>query len=413
MNSKSIATKAEALLNLLNQSQNIEYVGKTRQYNDNPKPYQFICYINNLRGVGEVSITSTGVSFVSSEIAFLKCVVEAWERVSLFSSKSSKKSWAKYNHSRTQIDLGEYGIKNKLKSHRFSWVKGVDIESKKKISIPSQLVFLDYKARKEEANLNSPAISTGAAADYDIKKALLSGIYEIVERDAFMGVYLNRLSSRRVRVESYKNSEIQKIIRSVARYNLEIIVLDITNDLEIPTFLSLVIDRTGVGHPVSLGLGSSLNIESALIHSMTEPFVAMNWARAIVENSNIKTVGVGDSIKNRAMFWSDIAKLKDLDFLISSRTYYPKYKMGNKKNEYAEVIRKLCDKGFNLYYVDITPKIIAKTGLKVVKVVIPGLQPLYLHESDKECINLKRLEKISEYFDKKMTTTNNIPHPFL
>ena len=79
--------------------------------------------------------------------------------------------------------------------------------------------------------------------------------------------------------------------------------------------------------------------------------------------------------------------------------------------------RILGSKGYDVIYVDITAPEIRKYGVKVVKVIIPQLQPLHLDEKY-PYLTFKRLYNAPVDMGvlgrpKVFKELNNIPHPFL
>src|SRR5262249_19672190 len=84
------------------------------------------------------------------------------------------------------------------------WTEGRSLTKDEPILIPACLVFIPYfpfLRHKGEVAI-APSISTGQACASTRDRAVLSGLYEIVERDAFMISWLNRLPLPRVNVLS-------------------------------------------------------------------------------------------------------------------------------------------------------------------------------------------------------------------
>jgi ribosomal protein S12 methylthiotransferase accessory factor len=70
--------------------------------------------------------------------------------------------------------------------------------------VPACLMSLPYSApfREQGEQTIGPSISTGQAAAASTEAALLGGLCEVIERDAFSIAWLNRLSMPEVQIDS-------------------------------------------------------------------------------------------------------------------------------------------------------------------------------------------------------------------
>lgn len=392
-------------------------VYKPESFSDEPKPYYFNAYMNlDVDGSRRV-VNSSGVSFFSKELALLKCLAELAERSSLFVDSSNllkKESYKeiKKNAVNPSIFLKREGIE----WDKFRWTEGFDLINKKKCLLPAQTVYLNHFYKKDEVYLGQPAISTGAAGEFKLARAIMNGIYEIIERDAFLGVYLNRISTPQVNLKKINRPEIDFFLGLCKKYNLELFTFVSTNDLQIPAFFSLIIDWTNIGMPVAVGARAGLNQEEAIIGSVNEAFFTRIWARNFKINPNsFKRTKTQRFFYSRLSEWSNTRSLNRLDFLLSVKPtdYHIKPFNLDEKEELDDLMK--CFKRTNkkVYFSNITPLFIKRVGFHVVKVVIPGLQPMYLGEEKSMDFNFDRLRTISNYFGKKTFDINYTPHPFL
>lgn len=128
-------------------------------------------------------------------------------------------------------------------------------------------------------------ISTGAAGGGSLTAALTRGIFEIVERDSFVIAYLNKIRFPKVSLDSVKDEYVQFLLEMLKRYRLAIHVIDITNDLKIPCFLSIIVNKTGIGPAVSTGLKCHLDPIEAITGSIEEAFNVRTWTRQNYEDN--------------------------------------------------------------------------------------------------------------------------------
>jgi ribosomal protein S12 methylthiotransferase accessory factor len=421
MKNNPMRSKIIDLLKAVEQGNIVEDLVRIFNYPDEPQLFRYSATIGNIDkysdGNKEES-TASGFSFESSELALLKCLVEVIERFATLRYRLSE-----FNYSRFQ-DLHESAIDpalfTGLKSHQkniLAWVTGFDLLLEKKVLIPAQTVFYNYKVKKPEPLLTSQ-VSTGAAGGLDHAGTLLRAIYEIVERDAFMGVYLAKIKAPRINPESLPIPELDIIMKRIKRYKLEVYLIDISSDLRIPTILSVIVDRTGLGPSVSVGLKSSLSKEKAVIGSLEESLLTRPWMRNEIitqgkNEFNIKKDSLY-RLKERGLFWISPKMIKHLRFLIDQPSVPAEFNIFEKDVvSELEIVKQILTKHrIKTYYADISPQQFKHLGISVFKVIIPQLQPLFFQESSPE-IRTLRINQIAHYYNKKKIVLNKIPHPFL
>lgn len=410
------------------------------QYYDEPKLWQYSAFVNSKfinQDGGEFHSTASGVSFFSERLAILKCLAEAVERYCNFAffnnlidfvgthgegrmEMLNPKNVSGFSESQLKSkNLRKDIIKN---SSRFSWTEGISLTSEKKILIPSQLIYLSYPRLNDEPTIY-PSISTGCAGGSCLSAALVRGIYEIIERDAFMIFYLNKLHPPRIKLDQIVDDRIQNLLQISRRYKMEIFSFDITTDILVPTFLSVVVNHTGIGKAVSVGSKCSINPITALVGSIEETFNTRTWIRTEYESNYEKvipdTLEVKSDIKTRGFLWYEQNAIKKLEFFLESPkskllTFDTrKYKSSGKQLMYLLNILKTL--GYDVLYKDITIPIFKDLNYHVVKVIVPQMQQFYLNEKYK-LLGGKRLYEVPQklgYKAKKEEELNAFPHPFL
>src|SRR5207244_388125 len=117
---------------------------------------------------------------------------------------------------------------------KLSWVEGVSLIREQKVWLPYQAV--SFIAPEDEPLLIN-SVTTGLACGSSREAAILSGLYEVVERDAFELVWLNRQSMTLVDLEGSLSDDnpLSRIYRNVFKRNhLAYNVVNITSDIDIP-----------------------------------------------------------------------------------------------------------------------------------------------------------------------------------
>jgi len=404
---------------------------KNARYNDEPLVYQYTAIAKKgfRKGAGG------GMSFNRIH-AQTKALGEAIERLCLGCFSPTKIVYSNasaligsFLDPRFVVSVSE--TQKKLKKYhgfifntnsKFGWIKGSSIKTKKPVWIPAQLVYVPYKYNPKEPVIRFP-ISTGAALGNSLETALYRGLCEVIERDAFMIYYLNRLKAKQIDLDS--ENSLKDIRHLFQRYKLDIRVYDITTDISVPVAMCLIMDQTGFGPSLSIGLKCSLSLYEAVIGSIEEAQHTRPWMRDEIAKANKKGL---DKLKNnstliidpktRGLFWYKGELAKTLNFWISSRTDKIKleaYPIEEKSNvKLKDVIDRLLSKKYESYFVDITVPEVKKLGLFAVKAIVPRLQPLYLDEGY-PYLGGERLHNVAKILGigPEKRELNNIPHPFL
>ncbi|OGM11550.1 hypothetical protein A2W13_02345 [Candidatus Woesebacteria bacterium RBG_16_36_11] len=417
----------------------IKNIKRVRQYYDEPKFWYYSADLNDsfLKNNGRHFYSkASGASLFSQKEALLKCFGEAIERYCnfVFLSKSThiiksiNKMRCKFIDPRTISAFSKKQLrKAKFKRFKisdnsvFRWTDCISLPKEEVFLIPSQFIYLSYPYLKEEPSIYS-SISTGVAGGANFSAAITRGICEIIERDAFMIFYLDKLKPSKINLKRIDNAQIQKLLTIADRYKLEIVALDITTDFGVPTIASIVIDHSGLGKAVSVGLKCDFDIVKAITGSVEEAFHTRSWLRSSHENKPAK-VSVRDlykksDIRSRGLLWYPSEVIKKLNFWLTKpdkKDIDPtgkNFSSGEKLKKLVEIFRK---KNYDIYYKDITIQEFKELNYFVVKVIIPKMQPLYLDENY-PLLGGERLYNVPGklgYENNVEENLNKFPHPFL
>ncbi|MCD6476841.1 MAG: YcaO-like family protein [Candidatus Aenigmarchaeota archaeon] len=407
----------------------IEKIWRLRYFNDEPKFPLFggkIRDTKNISDAGEADRLVSGLG-MTEDRAKIKTLGEAVERFCLAVYRKKDFIYGSHKEIKNSINPLSFATfdNETLKKQnimfsdfnentKFNWVKGVNLSTLREAFIPAHMVYIPYNFENEKV-IQFP-ITNGAAAGTSFTGAIYRGICELIERDAFMINYLNKLPAKKIIVDDIDNVHIQDMIYKFKNYRLEPYLFLLETDLNVPTVLTILVDKTGIGPSISLGLRSGFDIEENIISSMEEAQQSRPWLRKEIlkknemnEKQNIKT------ILDRGLFWFDVKMIKELNYLLKSDRKISisslKYK---KKLSLKDIIKNLKNNNINSFFVDITQPEIKKIGFTVVKVICPELQPLFFDEDFKIISN--RVFTVPEKIGFKklsLDKLNNVPHPFL
>jgi ribosomal protein S12 methylthiotransferase accessory factor len=409
----------------------IEHVTRAPFFNDEPK---FPLYVAKVRDISKLTdgrnpdATLSGLG-ITDERAKIKAIGEAIERYSLSLYRKKQLIFDSFKNlscavnpldfscfTKEVLKNGDYSFCKINSNTKFYWVGGESLINNKQVLLPAQVIYVPYKYENEKI-IRFP-VSTGAACGTSLYFAIYRGLCEIIERDAFMIYYLNKLKPHRIDLNSIENYNIRKMINTFERYRLEVHCFYLKTDLNIYTFLTVIVDKTGIGPSVSLGLKCSFDAESALLGSLEEAQQSRPWLRNYVSRKKyIKRPIIIKDILDRALYWYPIKMIKNLKFLLSSKNFisFDTFKLSVNEKEYIEkLIKELKNRNIRVFFADITTDKIKSAGFTIVKVLSPEMQPLYFDEEFKSIT--ERVFNVPEmlgYSKKNYKELNKIPHPFL
>jgi len=237
----------------------------------------------------------------------------------------------------------------------------------------------------------------------------LSGLYELIERDAFLITWMNRLAVPRVDYSSMAG--IAARIRShYARFSIEAVVYDITTDIGVPVMMAMAVDRSGSGPAVVVGLGCHLNPAVALKKALMEvcqvrPSQSIKFAKTIPAE-RLTAYGDVKTLEDHASFACNPANFHEFDFLWNSSRSRQVEEMsdgsaGEEKADLAHCVRLLRAADGRVAYVELTTPDVAPYGVHVVRSIASELQPIHFGIGE-ERLGGRRLLK---------TDLNPCPHP--
>jgi len=152
-----------------------------------------------------------------------------------------------------------------------AWEEVINVQNGQKKLIPSDLVWLNTRIGPQSL-MYCQMGSNGVASGGSVEDAILSGLYEIIERDAWtLNQYLldSGFLLKRTPLVGMP-PRIDACIRKLEAANLKVHVFDITNDYKIPVYSALILDLSGACAGTFGGYGCHLNAEIAVIRAVTE-----------------------------------------------------------------------------------------------------------------------------------------------
>jgi ribosomal protein S12 methylthiotransferase accessory factor len=309
--------------------------------------------------------------------------------------------------------------------HRFdegreiAWVRGRELPSGDEIAVPAHFAYLAVIGERED--FLCPPSSNGFAAGPDLEWATLHGLYELIERDAFMLTWLNRLPTRRVDVADLTG--LLGLIRDhYARVGVELHVVDVTVDLAAYVMVAVAIDRSGAGPAAVVGLGCSLDPAVAVRKAVLElcqgrPSETTKFRRE-PPNDRLRSYEDVHTLHDHSAYFGKQETLPELAFLLEGTPMVrladlPNHATGTPRGDLERCAADLVAAGCRVAYVDVTTPDIVPYGVRVACTIATGLQPIAFGH-DLQRLGGRRLYEAPRRLGRPASTEaelNPCPHP--
>ncbi|MFW6129797.1 MAG: YcaO-like family protein [Atribacterota bacterium] len=287
-----------------------------------------------------------------------------------------------------QFNDPEFILEPFTKDKKIGWIKGFRIISGKEIMVPASLIYMPYIHQKNEARIFHNT-STGLAFGFNKEAAILNGLCETIERDCFCITWLAKLSPPKIDFLNTSSDLINHLLETALKdFYSNITVLDIANDLGIPTFLGIMKkDECSEEIPAfCIGAATHPNKEKALYKTLIElaqDFVyAWYLKKENMEKKLDKFTGNYDrdfrNFEERVLYYSYKENYSKVKFLSDSRekksfSDIKDMSQNSLKKSVKVILNKLKKKGFKPITVNVSSNDIKSAGGCVYRTIIPGL----------------------------------------
>ena len=251
------------------------------------------------------------------------------------------------------------------------WVWGQSLISNQPKLIPASRVFLTGVKFKGDF---VPVGSSGLSSGVTIEDAILQGLFEVIEHDAWCIGQSNIIKLPIIDYSTVKKETTKDLISKIQNEGFRIISRDYTNDIDIPTIRTWIIDENNYIEYATNGFGSSIDPEIALERSITEAVQGKlpPIQSRITEYGRKNLTGLinsRDSIFNLGYF-----KFKDMDLNSEKMKSMDEFKQSKFETleETLNFVVSKVNKATNgdVLFVDLTNQNLG--GIPSVKVVVTG-----------------------------------------
>lgn len=238
--------------------------------------------------------------------------------------------------------------------------------------LPTAYCYYGYARRHKVAFAR--ADSNGCAAGSHMEEAILQGFMELVERDSIALWWYNRLRKPAVNLASFDDPYIQALQAHYQALHRTLWVLDLTSDLQIPTFAAISRRTDQQIEELLLGFGAHFDPQLALLRALTEA----NQSLAVVEAINRDPHAAALVDASEALSWWQTATLANQPYLspdetapLREATDYPQCSSDDCSTDVYACVQRAAAHDLETLVLDQSRP---DTDLHVVKVIVPGLR---------------------------------------
>jgi len=214
--------------------------------------------------------------------------------------------------------------------------------------------------------------TNGNAAGNTKEEAILQGFMELVERDAVALWWYNRVHRPVVELESFDEPYLQTLEAYYKTLHRDFWVLDITSDLNIPTFAAISRRTNKQPADILFGFGAHFDPKISLLRAVAE----MNQMVFLSDAADPE--GQATFSRQDMQDWCQMATLENQPYLAPDTkvvprvwTDYPQHRSEDLREDIITCAAIAAAHGLETLVLDQTRPDI---GMSVVKVIVPGLR---------------------------------------
>jgi ribosomal protein S12 methylthiotransferase accessory factor len=325
-------------------------------------------------------------------------------------------------YSDRQYAIADWPYHRWVPDDEVTWLPAVELPASCPVALPASLVYLVYPVGRATDSF-APSTSNGLAAGPSLDAAILSGVFELIERDALLTTWLNRLPAVEIEFAN-AGGPAADVYRHYARFGVELRAFLLRTDLPPFVMMAVALDSDPERPATLIGMGCHLDPAVALEKAVFElcqarPSESSRY-REKPPQSRLKTYEDVRSLEDHPAFLSLPERRGEFEFLWAKAERariedLPGRSAGETNRDLERVVRGLSERGHRVVYADLTTADVAPSGIRVVRTLATGLQPIHFGYGQ-ERLGGKRLFELPQMLGyavgrRTEADLNPCPHP--
>lgn len=348
------------------------------------------------RITGRFSNRSTGSTALTKDVALVKAIGESVERYCSDIKDHTDVIYAPYRKvKREAIDPRRFVMfhPEQYRAPNFPfveitddtiipWVEGYSVTHKRPTLIPAAQAYLGINQSREQWFEMGPV--SGYACGNTYEEAILGGICEVIERDSFMVFWYNYLPVPAFDLRAVESEAAKQTLDRYHSTPVRLHCSNITTDIGIPAVVA-VMTSNAPGWPAAIvSAAADLDPERAIVRALQELAANYIYIRSHFENPSQKHPRTPQDVHNmedHGLFYCRPENLRALDVLLRPQKVIKPRDLETKVSEdvlenIEYCVERMRALDLEVLVVDTTSSDVAELGFKVVKVIVPGAQPI-------------------------------------
>ncbi|WP_435226817.1 TOMM precursor leader peptide-binding protein [Streptomyces sp. Tue6028] len=311
------------------------------------------------------------------------------------------------------------------------WVTGWSLRDERPVLVPARLVY--YSAGTREDNFVFEC-SNGCATGGSPEEAVLFGLMELVERDAFLLGWYGGLTLPEIDLDSVRAPQVRAMVARAALQGYDVHVFDNRVDLPLPIVTGLAVRRDDGPGTLAFAAGASFDPETAVESAISEILTYIpHLPRQVAERPAELTAMVDDFglVKrlpdHAALFGLPAMRRHAHGYLTPSRVAPSaelfagweelRPRAGDLRDDVTLLRDLIAGAGCDVIAVDQTTPEQRRMGLRTVATLAPGMLPIDFGWSRQRALTMGRL-RTAPYraglvpAPLREEDLRRVPHPF-
>ncbi|HEV7628867.1 MAG TPA: TOMM precursor leader peptide-binding protein [Streptomyces sp.] len=312
------------------------------------------------------------------------------------------------------------------------WVWGHSLRDDRPVLVPARLAY--YSAGLAADNFVFEC-SNGCAIGSCLEEAVLGGLLELIERDAFLLAWYGGTPLTEIDLATVSGGAVPAMTARAAMQGYDVHAFDNRIDLAVPVVTALAVRRDGGPGSFSFGAGASLDPEAALEGALSEVLTYIPHLPRQVEERRGELEAMADDF-SKVLHLKDHAQLYGLPRMTGHVGTYlqpagrqpvsalygewqesGRPRSGDLLDDVALCRDELVRAGHDVIVVDQTTPEQERIGLCTVSTIVPGLLPIDFGWSRQRAPLRPRLRTAARRAGLRSTDLTDeeirmVPHPF-
>lgn len=270
---------------------------------------------------------------------------------------------------------------------RFGWVHARSLGTDELVFVPAVAIFMNYEMQNSSEFI-CPITSNGLAAGPTLPEAILRAAFEVLERDAAMITWLNRLPCTAVDPLSHPDEDVKEICRAYQRRGVYFELYLLPSDHPVKVFIAVAYQEDSENGPAAVvGLGADMEPRSAARRAILEAAQVRPSLRQRMRLPEVRSridELVNDprrvtTLEDHDLLYASPKRLCNFDFLRTKPVISDCWEQCVPSSPLVK-LRRLAEHfrrtNTDVLYFDLTTQDLREFGVYTARVIIPGFQPI-------------------------------------